>query len=449
MPEAKTKQGGGGRAKNVIFMVSDGMSLGTLVLAERYKSLVTGKGTNWLSTYSRPGLHRALMDTASANSLVTDSSAASSAWGCGRRINNGAINVAPDGTPLKPIFHFAREAGVACGLVTTATVTHATPAGFVAQVSARATEKEIALQYLAAGMDVVLGGGTKFFDAAKREDKRDLCAEFSGKGYRVVRNKNSLLSAPLDKPLLGLFSEGHMPYELDRTAEPGLTEAVPSLAEMTRRALARLASAPDGFLLQVEGARVDGGAHANDIGALLFDQLAFDEAIGVVLEFVAGRDDTLVIMTSDHGNANPGLNGVGGSFESRFGAYGATGACFEKLSHFKRTNVWVMDELNQTSTPAQIRERVKAATDLVLDDEEVDILRLALRKQHREAYRVREPALITLGQLLSNHVSIGWTGVAHTSDFTELAAFGPGCESIAGVVPNTALFGVMRGALNI
>lgn len=425
------------------------MSLGTLILAERYQSLHTGKGTHWLSTYSRPDLRRALMDTASANSLVTDSAAASSAWGCGRRVNNGAINFSPEGKPLKPIFHYAREAGVACGLATTATVTHATPAGFVAQISARATEKEIALQYLDAGMDVVLGGGTKFFDAAKRGDGRDLCAEFSQKGYQVVRDRSSLLAAGPDKALLGLFSEGHMPYSLDRSAEPALTASVPTLAEMTRAALARLAPAKRGFILQVEGARVDGGAHANDIGALLFDQLAFDEAVGVALEFAAGRDDTLVILTSDHGNANPGLNGVGGSFESRFGAYGATGACFDKLSRFRRTNVWVMDGLTQTSTAVQVRERVKEGTDLELDPEEVELLCRALRKQHNEAYRVRNPALIAFGQVLSNHISIGWTGVAHTSDFTELAAFGPGSEEIAGVVPNYALFGVMRKALGV
>lgn len=438
-----------GRARNVIFMVADGMSLGTLVLAERFSQLHRGRGTHWLGAYSRPGARRALMDTASLNSLVTDSAAASSSWGCGHRVNNGAINCAPDGTLHTPIFSRARAAGLATALVTTATVTHATPAGFVAQATMRATESDIALQYLAADLELVLGGGTKFFDANKRPDKRDLGAAFAAKGYAVVRDRAGLLAAPKQARLLGLFSEGHMPYDLDRRADDATAERVPSLAEMTTVALSRLASAPKGFMLQVEGARVDHGAHANDVGALLYDQLAFDDAVGVVLEFVSKRDDTLLVITSDHGNANPGLNGVGGSFEAKEGAYGATGACFERLSRFRRTNTWVMEGLKKGAAPAAIRDRVKEATDLVLTDEQVEIMRRALAKEHRDTYAVRNAPLVALGQLVANHVSVGWTGVSHTSDFTELAAFGPGSETVGGVLLNTSLNRLMRDAANV
>lgn len=84
-----------GVASNVIFLVSDGMSLGSLVLAERYRQHHGARSTNWMALYGRPGTRRALMDTASANSLVTDFAAASSAWGSGRRVNNGAITAMP------------------------------------------------------------------------------------------------------------------------------------------------------------------------------------------------------------------------------------------------------------------------------------------------------------------------------------------------------------------
>ena len=460
-------------ARNVIFLVSDGMSLGTLALAERHLRRHAGRGTRWLGLYARPDIRRALMDTASASSPVTDSAAASSAWGCGQKVNNGSINHAPDGRPLEPILRLARAAGLATGLVSTATITHATPAGFVAQAEQRSAEEDIATQYLDQRIDVILGGGKKFFAPATRPDKRDLAADFATAGYRIALDRAALL-APLHlasgaaasaastapsatapagdsdaAPLLGLFADGHLPYSLDHRADPALGASVPTLAEMPRVALARLGARDRGFVLQVEGARVDHAAHANDLGGLLYDQLAFDDALGVALDFVADRDDTLVIVTSDHGNANPGLNGTGGSFNSRGGSYGDTQACFDRAAALRQTNVWALEGLHADSTLAEVRERVGLATAIGLLDDEVEIVRHALRKEHREGYRVRNAPLVALGQVLSNYTAVGWTGVQHTTDFTELAAFGPGSESIQGLVQNTALFGVMTRALGL
>lgn len=439
-----------GCARNVIFLVSDGMSLGTLTMAERHKRRQEGRGTHWLGLYERPDVRRALMDTASANSPVTDSAAASSAWGCGCKMNNGSINIDPEGRPRTPVIQLARSAGLGTGLVTTATITHATPAGFAAQVTARGEEGDIALQYLSVGVDVLLGGGSKFFNGKQRADHRDLLGDFSRAGYHLARDLNSLHAAPAAKArLLGVFSEGHLPYTLDHRTDPTLTKSVPTLAEMTRVALARLAEKPRGFILQVEGARIDHAAHANDIGGLIYDQLAFDEAVGVALAFAAGRNDTLVIITSDHGNANPGLNGTGGSFDSRGGSYGDTQACFDRVARFQQTNVWTLAGLGPKSTAEQVQNRVKEATDITFTDEEIDLLRRALRAEHREGYRVRNVPLVALGQILSNYTAVGWTGVAHTTDYTELAAIGPGSESIHGLVQNTALFGVMTHALGL
>jgi alkaline phosphatase len=387
-------------------------------------------------------VRRALVDTSSANSLVTDSAAASSAWGGGRKVNNGAINLDPYGRPRTPIMHLARAAGLGTGLVSTATITHATPAGFAAQVAARADEAAIATQYLAAGIDVLLGGGAQFFDPARRADRRDLAADYARDGYQVVRDRPALRDAPAGSRLLGLFADSHLPYSLDQRADPALAAAVPTLAELARVALARLALQPRGFVLQIEGARIDHAAHANDIGGLLFDQLAFDDAVGAVVEFATGRDDTLVIVTTDHGNANPGLNGAGGS-------YGETGVCFDRIAQIRRTNAWALAGLNTGSTAQQVQDRVKEATGLALAEDETELLRRALRKEHREGYRVRNAPIVALGQILSNYTSVGWTGTAHTTDFVELAAFGPGSENLHGLVQNTALFGLMTRALGL
>ncbi len=440
----------GRRARNVIFMVSDGMSLGTLTMAELYQKRNHGRSTHWIGLYDNPGVRRAMVDTSSASSSVTDSAAAASAWGCGQKVRNGSINIDPAGRPRTPIMHLARAAGIATGLVTTATITHATPAGFAAQAEARADEAEIARQYLAARIDVLLGGGAKFLDAARRPDREDLFGAFATAGYRVARDRSMLLTATRSTgPLLGIFADGHLPYTLDHRAEPELAAAVPTLAEMTRASLAHLAAQPQGFLLQVEGARIDHAAHANDVGALIHDQLAFDEAVGEVLAFAASRDDTLVVVTTDHGNSNPAINGSGGDFASRSGSYGETHVSFDRIARFRRTNTWVLSGLDAASPEALVRDRVFEATQIALAREEVDMLRRALRDEHREGYRVRNEPLVALGQILANTTSVGWAGTAHTADYAELAAFGPGSEDIRGFMQNTALFGVMTRALGL
>lgn len=438
---AKTGRTDGG-ARNLIFLVSDGMSLGTLSLAHQFRSRRDGRGTAWLDLYRDPTVRRALIDTASASSVVTDSAAASSAWGGGLRVANGSINVGAGGVRRQPLLDAVRSSGRATGLVSTATITHATPAGFAVNVPGRNDESSIADLYAQSGIDLFLGGGAKFFDATLRSDNRDTFAEFSRAGYEVVRNRTALAAAPAGRQLLGVFADGHLPYALDHASEPDLASTVPTLAEMAGIALRRLASSGGdrGFALQIEGARVDHAAHANDFGGLIHDQLAFDDALAVALRFAAGRSDTLVIVTTDHGNSNPGLNGTGS-------AYGETNACFERSFGFRQTNDWIISGLAAESTAGAIRDRVKLATDLAITAGEADLIGRALRKDYKDAYRVRTSAIVILGQVLANHIAVGWTGISHTSDLVELAAIGPGSEAVGGVMLNTAVHSLMRAAL--
>ena len=136
------------KVRGVVFMVSDGMSPGVLTLAEAYSKLTRQRGTQWWSLLNDRSAARGLMDTASANSMVTDSAAASSARGGGERVNNGSINVNPAGKELTPIAAILKKTSARVGLVSTATITHATPAGFAACVSKRGEEDDIAPQYL-------------------------------------------------------------------------------------------------------------------------------------------------------------------------------------------------------------------------------------------------------------------------------------------------------------
>ena len=152
------------RAKNIIFMVSDGMSTGTLNMADLYLQRQFGQGSNWLNLYRNNLVTRGLMDMASASSIVTDSSAASSSWGCGQRVKNGVLNVDANGNELTTIWQKFKNGGKKAGCVTSVPVTHATPAGFCISATSRNTQEEIAQKYLVMGMDLLLGGGDKFFN---------------------------------------------------------------------------------------------------------------------------------------------------------------------------------------------------------------------------------------------------------------------------------------------
>ncbi len=426
-----------GRAKNVIVLVSDGMSSGTLNMADMLLRRRDGRPSNWIDLYEKNEASRALMDMASANRLVTDSSAASSSWGCGKRINNGGVNWGPDGEAYKPVLPVFRDAGKSTGLVTTAEITHATPAGFAANVESRGLGEKIAEQYLEREIDVLLGGGNRHFAADHRDDAHDLYADYKKKGYHVAHTKNEFLSAANDKTrLLGVFANGHLPYSLDQSNTLELRQNVPTLTEMTEVALNKLSRNPEGFILQIEGGRVDHAAHGNDIGGLLHDQTAFDDAIGLVRKFTENRDDTLVIITTDHGNANPGLSS--GSNDD-----------FDRVQKFSYTNAWVHSQIDENSSVSKIRDVVYVATKIDITKDQAEAYRKAVRGEYEAIYGVFSHPRSVLGQILANYTNVNFMSRSHTADYVELAAYGPGSEAINGLVKNTELFNVMTKAANV
>jgi alkaline phosphatase len=424
------------KVRGVVFMVSDGMSPGVLNLAETWSRLTRKRGTSWWELFNDPCAARGLMDNTSANSLVTDSAAASSAWGGGRRVNNGAINIAPDGGEITPIAAILKKQCKArVGLVTTATVTHATPAGFAASVSARNDENVIAPQYLDR-VDVILGGGSGFFESKSRPDKRDLAADFTKAGYQIVRNRDELLAARGEK-LLGAFTRGHLPFSIDRDHSEELARRVPTLTEMAAAALSRFMEGDKPFLLQVEGARIDHAAHLNDIGGLLGDQLAFDDAVAAVLAMTAGRDDVLVVVTSDHGNSNPGLCGMGDG-------YAESTQRFERITRFKASHEWIFSEWIKlrNGDAAQLASLIERHLQLTLKQAEIEALFNILNRRAviEWNHQLEKPEGL-LGQFTGNHTGIGWTGTTHTSDYTLVSAKGPQAERFSGIVINTDVFG--------
>lgn len=428
----------GSQPRNIIFLVSDGMSSGTLSMTDQFLRWRDERPSYWFRLYEEGRVNRALMETASRNDIVTDSAAASSAWGCGHRVFNGRLNVGPNGEHLEPIMVTARRKGKATGLITTATISHATPAGFAANMEQRGDEEAICLQYLEREIDLLLGGGTRFFSPERREDARDLLLDFKTAGYAYAGNTDELFARANEaERLLGLFASHHLPYEVDRVNNPERSQNVPSLADMTRAGLQMLSRKPNGFIVQIEAARVDHAAHANDAAGLIFDQIAFDEAIGAAIEFAKNDPDTLVIITTDHGNANPGM-----SSGADLGARN-----FRVLNQFKGSHGTLLRRLRDTQTPEEIAQHLADGTGVQLTNEQAEIMLRQLNEAFMTAYNRMSGNSAVLGQLLANHTDIGWIGNAHTSDHVELAVLGPGSEGLKPFVKNTDLHTLMLNAL--
>ncbi|HYE61769.1 MAG TPA: alkaline phosphatase [Phycisphaerales bacterium] len=412
-------------AKNIIFMVSDGMSTGTLTLADLAYRQREGRPSHWVSLWSREGVRRGTATTYSADAWVTDSAAGGSAWGCGVHVNNGVINISNEGEQLVPILVHARQSGKRTGVVTTTRVTHATPASFVANVPKRDLWQPIAQQMLERGVDVMLGGGGKHFpDQLLKQHP----------GLLVARNKAELLTAGQGR-LLGFFAQDHVPMVFERTPE------VPALSTMTGVALKRLEN-PAGFVLQVEGGRVDHAAHNNDAASLIMEQIDFDFALQVVLHWMEGRDDTLLIVTTDHANANPGLT-----------LYGKPGReAFQRINNVKHSFDWIWEELAKRpaeAQPAAVAEIVEAATGIGLDQDERTLLAMAVSKRRTAAFSQASVWTSVLGGLLADHLGVAFTGPNHTSDMVEVTAMGPGSELLTPALDNTDLHRLMVSAMQL
>lgn len=477
-PSAKAVHARAGqKPRRIIHLVADGVSNGTLTCADHFSHLRRGRGLTWLQLYNDPAIASGVMDMRSLNSLVTDSSAASSSWGSGTRIINGMVNQSGDGKPLTTLYELFAQRGWQRGLVTTTEVTHATPAGFAACTHDREKATTIAAQYLKQDIEVLLGGGRKHFEAANRRDKRDLRAEFRSAGYAVLDSLSDLDSAPTDRRWLGTFARSHLPFDIDRPNDPKSC-GVPSLAAMTCAALRKL-ERESHFILQVEGGRTDHAAHNSDAVTALHEMLSFDEALDVCLGFQQRHPDTLLVVTTDHGNGNIALNGTGD-------AYGPSLWSFQKVTNVKASFPEILRQLKKEEPvspekdtekdPAAEKAKKEARTkaekgadkqreaaekkrkeDAVASPEEIarilreltgykvstrraGLLRPFLIHKGDALYQMMNSEMCALGQIMANYHALGFTGNAHTSDYVPILALGPGAEKFRGFIKNTDVF---------
>lgn len=327
------KKHGPNKAKNIIFMVPDGQGLSNVTTARIFKNGPNGEPL-YQETLENIGYQR----THSANSTVTDSAAAASAWAVGEKYVNGEISCHGDSTVAcidqnPTILELAEAMGKATGLVATSQISHATPAAFGAHVHSRGCGLEIARQYIAnANVDVILGGGiyhadpssdcavySESYNNANGDGRQYIIDLAMNDGYAFVNDKDQLADAVANgsKKVLGLFEQngtgGGKTVEhfwVDGTTYP---EGEPTLAEMTAAALDVLEDDKDGMFLMVEGSQVDWENHPNRVEGQIAESLGFDEAVKVVLDWVNAKADrkkhTLIIVVADHETGGFAING--------------------------------------------------------------------------------------------------------------------------------------------
>ena len=266
--------------KSIIFIIADGTGIGQYTLsyyANGPFAPARFDHVGLVSTHSNDG------QCSSTCKRVTDSAASGTALSAGIKTYNGAIGVDQDTLAVKTMLDMAEERGMATGLVATSTITHATPASFAAHVDNRKKEDEIAIQYAQREIDVILGGGKKFWSDS-------LIAEYEKRGAQFIDNIHS----PVDqnKRLLGLFA--------DKALARAYEGRTPTTTEMAKVAINHLDKNPNGYFIMIEESQVDWGGHSNNADYIKGEMASLNELINYVLDYQETHTDVLVVLTADH-----------------------------------------------------------------------------------------------------------------------------------------------------
>lgn len=470
-------------AKNIILFVGDGMGPVTVTAARIYAGQKQGHSGEEHTLAFETLPHSALVKTYNVDQQVSDSAGTMTAIITGVKTNAGMISVGPEttrgvcgsGPELMTALEYAELAGMATGVVSTARITHATPAATYAKSPERDYEsdadadsmskpgdcKDIATQLIELdqreypqharqidGIEVVLGGGRRnFLPAAaggRRQDGHDLIKRWQQRNpdghYVSTGSALAQLEAASDQGrLLGLFSDSHMAYELDRASHADIDE--PTLAAMTAAAIRRLQTDADGFFLHVEAGRIDHAHHATNPIRALEDVLALDAAVAQALQ-LTDAEGTLIIVTADHSHVmsmagyptrgNPILGKVVGNDMQgqplEAPKLDADGYPYTTLGYINGIGF------------AQLPGMRTADAIYGLADHDADALprgRVDLRAVDTTAEGFHPPTLVPLG------------GETHGGEDVAVYASGPGASLLDGVIEQHVIYHVMNLAARL
>lgn len=271
--------------RNVIMLIGDGMGvahISALMLEEKYQPINMDRAQA-----------AALIKTYSANNRVTDSAAAGTALATGTKTGNHYIGVTIEGDTLASLITRAERRGMQTAEVVTCYLTHATPAAFYAHVPNRSQYEDIAVEFVTSGIDVAIGGGTRYF--AKRKDGRNLIPELEAQGYKVAYSLDEIKDMKEGR-VVALCADQNLPMAHQNRGD--------FLPDATAKALELLTAnckkAKKGFFMMIEGSQIDYAAHNTDAQQIYAEMKDFDKAVGVAFDYADNHEGTLVVVCADH-----------------------------------------------------------------------------------------------------------------------------------------------------
>lgn len=268
--------------KNVILLIGDGTSLSQISSAFYFKDTAPNYGRF---------KHIGLINTSSSRQDITDSAAGATAFASGVKSYNGAIGVADDSTEVATLVEIVSPLHIKSGVISTSSITHATPACFYAHALNRNFYEEIAADMAVSDIDFVAGGGITNF--TKRKDGKNLLTDLANKKFKIDTTALGNFDAiKTESKVAYLLAAEHMPAKAKGRGD--------FLPEATDLGIQFLNKDDSNFFLMVEGSQVDWGGHANDSDYLISELIDFDNAIGKALDFAKRDGNTLVIVTADH-----------------------------------------------------------------------------------------------------------------------------------------------------
>jgi alkaline phosphatase len=456
------------RVRNVIVMVPDGSSQSIQTLARWYKG----------GALNLDGLNSGTAKTFMANSIITGSAAAATAFatghktsarflGIGPRTDDLLTGFKPTAAPYEPVasvLEAAKLQGMAVGLVAVSRISHATPAAFGSHVQDRNLEDQIMEQLVYQDLDVAFGGGAGYliprdsvyttgFGArwqGVRSDRENLMEVLQARGYQWVDDKAGL-AAVKQGPVWGLFSPSHMDPQMDKASDA----TQPSLADMTAKAIEILSRNPKGFFLMVEGSQVDWAAHSNDPVYMVTEYLAFDEAVGRALAFARSDGRTCVYIWPDHNTGGLTIGNGATSFapgfpttEDRRPVYTAT-SVESLVAPLKRMKISAGALAKRIADPND-NARIKAAllTHWGISATDEDLRQIRILSKLKTGNRRSLGLASALSEVISrNHLIVGWTSHGHCGEDVPVWSYGP--RPLTGTFDNTELARMTARALGV
>lgn len=434
------------RPHNIIIMFADGTTSSQYEFGRYSNQLLRQQPFAITDVVMAKGNFQ-LMKTESANYYVTDSAAAASAMSTGKKVNNGAISITPDGKSPATLMKFAKDNGKRIGLISTAPVYDASPAAFSVHAKSRRDSESIVDQYLQLEPDILMGGGADFFlpntvKGGKRMDGKNIIQAFQDRGFQYIDSPDDLSN--LSKPkVLGLFANQDIDYEIERNPKEA-----PSLAQMLDaglRTLKQKTNPSKGFVLFVENENTDSAGHNNDVASLMRDLWAFDDAVKLALDYQRQNPNTLIIVTGDHET---------GGFSPTYGRKNLAPAGNSNYLNVDIQQLKLIEQfkmsLNEFST--QFKERIKRGASkpelntfldnlleenfpgLNLDD---DLREKIISQAQLYPNSNYLPANI-LGLAIARQTGFYWGTSGHTPAPITVAAIGPGSNVFKGYDDNTS-----------